>query len=249
MCNIGYIKLHRKIVDWEWYDDINTKVLFIHILLMANYEDKRWHGELVKRGSFITSYQTLATQTGLSVQQVRTSIKKLLSTNDITKVISNKNTVIIVPNYDLYQSEQQASEQDNNKVPTNEQQTTNNQVNTQLTTTKKEKNIKNNKNIKENITKEKKETYVSLISDYTSNELLVSALKDFVEMRKNMKGFTIRAMQLALSSLDKIAVDDDTKIAIVNQSIENSWKSFYPLKDKTLKQKGETGNNWSFLDV
>ena len=139
----GFIKLHRKIIDWEWYDDINTKTLFIHILLMANYEDRKWHGETVKRGSFLTSYQTLATQTGLTMQQVRTSIKKLLSTNDITKVTSNKNTVIIVPNYNLYQSVQQTEEQTNNIEETNEQHSNNIQV----TTTK---NIKNKKNIKNN---------------------------------------------------------------------------------------------------
>lgn len=138
----GFIKLHRKIIDWEWYDDINTKTLFIHILLMANYEDRKWHGETVKRGSFLTSYQTLATQTGLTMQQVRTSIKKLLSTNDITKVTSNKNTVIIVPNYNLYQAVQQTEEQTNNIEETNEQHSNNIQV----TTTKNIKNKKNKKN-------------------------------------------------------------------------------------------------------
>lgn len=139
----GYIKLHRKIIDWEWYDDINTKTLFIHILLMVNFEDKKWRGELVKRGSFITSYQSLATQTGLTAQQVRTSLKKLITTNDVTKVTSNKNTVIIVPNYNLYQSLQQADEHTNNNEVTIKQQTSNKQV----TTTKNEKNKKNEKNI------------------------------------------------------------------------------------------------------
>ena len=51
--NDGFIKLHRKIIDWEWYDDINTKTLFIHILLMANFEDKKWHGETVKEVVFL----------------------------------------------------------------------------------------------------------------------------------------------------------------------------------------------------
>lgn len=139
----GYIKLHRKIVDWEWYDDINTKTLFIHILLMANFEDKRWHGELVKRGSFLTSYQSLSVQTGLSVQEIRTSIKKLISTNDITKISNKKNTLIIVPNYNLYQDNQQSIEQSDNITSTNNQQSSNKQP----TTTNNDKNIKNEKNI------------------------------------------------------------------------------------------------------
>ena len=36
--NDGFIKLHRKIVDWEWYDDINRNFRFIyHLLLKANF--------------------------------------------------------------------------------------------------------------------------------------------------------------------------------------------------------------------
>ena len=46
-----------------------------------------------------------------------------------------------------------------------------------------------------------------------------------------MKGFTTRSLTLALSTLDKLANDDETKIKIVNQSVENSWKSFYQLKN------------------
>lgn len=39
----GYITIHRKIVDWEWYKDIPTRVLFEHLLLTANWKDKKWH--------------------------------------------------------------------------------------------------------------------------------------------------------------------------------------------------------------
>lgn len=48
-----------------------------------------------------------------------------------------------------------------------------------------------------------------------------------------MKGFTVRALELALSKLDKLAQDDQTKIKIVNQSIEQSWKGFFPIKQKS----------------
>ena len=77
-----------------------------------------------------------------------------------------------------------------------------------------------------------KETYVSIIESYTSNEELKSALEDYVEMRKKVKGFTTRALKLNLSSLDKLAFDDYTKIEIVNQSIEKTWKGFYALKNQ-----------------
>ena len=50
----GWIKLHRKILDWEWYDDINTKVLFLHLLLTANHEEQKWRGKIIERGQLIT---------------------------------------------------------------------------------------------------------------------------------------------------------------------------------------------------
>lgn len=99
----------------------------------------------------------------------------------------------------------------------------------------KEKELELKKELESEKKKEKRETYVSILDSYTSNETLKSSLNDFLEMRKKMKGFTTRAFQLALNQLDKLAKDDNKKIKIVNQSIMNSWKSFYELKEETNK--------------
>ena len=88
---------------------------------------------------------------------------------------------------------------------------------------------------KEKEEKEKRETYVSILDSYTSNDSLKSSLNDFIEMRKKMKGFTTRAFKLALNKLDELSNDDKEKIKIVNQSVMNSWKSFYELKEETNK--------------
>lgn len=88
---------------------------------------------------------------------------------------------------------------------------------------------------KEKEEKEKRETYVSILDSYTSNDSLKSSLNDFIEMRKKMKGFTTRAFKLALNKLDELSNDDEEKIKIVNQSVMNSWKSFYELKEETNK--------------
>jgi len=50
----GFVKLYRSMLKWEWYDDINVKVLFLHLLLKANYEDKRWRGIEIKKGEIVT---------------------------------------------------------------------------------------------------------------------------------------------------------------------------------------------------
>ena len=92
--------------------------------------------------------------------------------------------------------------------------------------------------------KKKKETYKSIVSRYTQNSLLVSSLNDYIEMRKKIKGFTTRALELALAKLDKLANDDEEKIAIVNQTIENSWKGFFPLKGEYKTARKEITPDW-----
>ena len=87
---------------------------------------------------------------------------------------------------------------------------------------------------KEKVKKEKKpkETHNSIIENYTINEDLREALKSFVEMRKELKKpITIKGLKIALGKLDKMALDDLTKIDIVNQSIEGSWSGLFPLRN------------------
>lgn len=129
----GYIGLYRKIRDWEWYTDINTKVLFIHLILSVNHCDKNWRGQLIKRGQFISSFENLASATGLTVQEVRTALDKLILTKDIIKVSTNKHSTITVTNYNLYQDFGSV----NSKQVTNKQQTNNKQS----TTTKELKEL------------------------------------------------------------------------------------------------------------
>ena len=78
----------------------------------------------------------------------------------------------------------------------------------------------------------KKESVQSVIAEYTENKDLQDALHDFVEMRnKARKPLTARAMKLSLNKLNELALDDVTKIAIVNQSIVHSWSTFYKLQN------------------
>ena len=132
--NRGWVKLHRSILDWEWWDEPNTTRLFIYCILKANPADRQWHGQTIERGSFVTSLNTLAKDTGLTVQQTRTALNRLISTNNLTSKSTNKITKITVYNYERYQelqqtkqhTNQQALQQTNNKPITNEQQTDNN---------------------------------------------------------------------------------------------------------------------------
>lgn len=110
-----------------------------------------------------------------------------------------------------------------------------------INTNKQSTNKQNTKELNTNEYKEKnikKESVNSVISEYTENKDLQDALHDFVDMRtKARKPLTVRAMKLSLNELDKLAVDDMTKIAIVNQSIVHSWLTFYKLQNNNGGQR------------
>lgn len=99
----GWIKLYRKLADWEWYDEPNTKIVFIDLLLHANHKERKWRGETVEAGSLVTSIGAIAERNGLSTKQVRTAIAHLEKTGEITKKRASKNTTLIVLNYKRYQ--------------------------------------------------------------------------------------------------------------------------------------------------
>lgn len=102
-------------------------------------------------------------------------------------------------------------------------------INNTFNNTYKEKNIK-------------KESIKDIVTNYTDNTELVESLESFVDMRKQMKKpLTDRAMKLSLKTLDKLALDDFTKIDIVNQSIEHGWLTFYALQSNKQKTREEMG--------
>ena len=131
----GWIKIHRQIIDWEWFTDTTTFRVFLQLLLKANHKEKKYRGMVLKVGTIITSRDILALETRLSVQQVRTALDKLKSTNEITIKTSSQGTIIEVVNYSKYQL---ATNEVTNKQPTSNQQ---------VTTNKNEKKEKNEKEV------------------------------------------------------------------------------------------------------
>jgi hypothetical protein len=88
--------LQREIINWEWYTDVNTCKLFLHCLLKVNYRQKKWQGIVINKGEFITSYEKLAVETGLTVSKVRTALSKIKGTNHIKVETTTTHTKIII---------------------------------------------------------------------------------------------------------------------------------------------------------
>lgn len=98
-----YIKLYRSLLEWEWYKNINTKVLFIHMLLKTNWKDGKFEGKVIPRGSFVSSLAKLAEETELTIREVRTAILHLETSGELTIKRYSKYSVFTIKNYTLYQ--------------------------------------------------------------------------------------------------------------------------------------------------
>ena len=143
----GYIKLYKKFKNWAFYKDHNTKILFIHLLLSANYKANKWQKMTIKPGQILTSVNTLSNETGLSVQQIRTALKKLKDNNEITSKATNKNTLVTLCNWAFYQNcEQQATNKATNEQQAKQQtkRATSNKQNNNITIIKSDNYNNNN---------------------------------------------------------------------------------------------------------
>lgn len=86
----GWIKLHRNLKEWEYYDDHNATRLLIHLLVSVNYEDKKWKDTIIKAGTMVSSWQNLAHETGLSLKQIRLAMSKLERVGEAVRQVAGK---------------------------------------------------------------------------------------------------------------------------------------------------------------
>lgn len=98
-----FVKIDRNITRWGWYKDGNTMRVFLHLVLTANIRDCVFEGVTIHRGEVATSYSSISSALGLSIQNVRTAINHLKSTSEITSKQYTKFSVFTVLNYDMYQ--------------------------------------------------------------------------------------------------------------------------------------------------
>ncbi len=246
----GFIKIHRKMLTWGWYSDSVTKVVFLHLILTANFRDKEWRGITIRSGQVVTSYSRLAADLGFSVQQIRTAIKKLVATGEITSNATSKYTIITVANWGKYQVFSDEENNQNNEQTTNNQQTSNKQATNkqqasnkqatnkqqQLKNDKKDKNEKNDKKDKKDkkyICADAREMFFPL------DEKLDQTFRAFIRHREAIGDrMTEYAAKLMIGKLEKMTADNNERIMILEESMMNGWKGIFPLKNQQKKNSG-----------
>ena len=142
----GFVKLFRKLVDWKYAQFPNAVALWVHILIRANWKDGYFMGVPIPRGSFATSLQRLAGETGMNVSTVRRWLKKFEDDKQIERIVTQRCTIIKVSNYRDYQDI--SEEGVNTPVNTLMNKQMNNQVNTQVNNNRRSKEEKEIKKVR-----------------------------------------------------------------------------------------------------
>lgn len=199
----------------------NAKLLYGEITALCNEKGYCWATNQYFAELYNVSDRTIKNWISQLVDKgyIQRSVKYREGTKEIEQrklFIGSENNFTTIGNY-------VPDPQENNFTTPSEKNFLDN--NTSINNTFNNTNIYKEKNIK-------KESVNSVIAEYTENKDLQDALHDFVDMRtKARKPLTVRAMKLSLNQLDNLAVDDVTKIAIVNQSIVHTWSTFYKLQN------------------
>lgn len=118
----GFITLHRQVLSSAIWQNINDWRLAETLLLLANFKPSEFlsqNGEIVKvgRGELVRKVESLEKASGLSRQNIRTSLKHLKNAQFLTMKVTKTFHQIKITNYDKFQSQENlANHQSNHRL-------------------------------------------------------------------------------------------------------------------------------------
>lgn len=219
----GHLRLSRDILNWGWYSDPNTRAVFFHLLLTANWEEKEYLGYKIKRGQAVVGLFALADILGISVRNVRTALEHLKSTSEVTIKTTNKFSIVTVCNFERWQGQQtetdKQTDKQTDKRPTNDRQTTDKP----LTTPKEIEEIK----------KEIKEEYTTLLS---------SAKSEFLRVKEDMQ----REIDGLKAELDKASKERKQRAKPIPRTLGGFARAAF---EEYYKRQTGIDYVWSAMDA
>lgn len=260
----GWITLHRKFQDWEWYTAPNHAFLFVHLLLKANHKSGKWRGHNYKRGDVLTSLSKLSEETGLSKQNIRTILKNLANTGEVNTLPNTKLTHLSICKYDTYQNKDELP----NTLPNTELTQSQHSPNTVLTTNNNDNNYNNDNNdnnIKDSLSDDKSSDAAHWLKKANpvylrdcENFYKILMEKDKITKSQNWKTKTWHDGFRLLIESDGVDYDKEFK-PVMNFYIKNIGKQFCPeayspttvrtkwvkLRDYMNKEKNKPNSNLS----
>lgn len=254
MAEGNWIKLYKKMIDDPAFVNSTgpqVKVLFT-VMFLAAWTTKKWdvlgHEFTIQPGEVFISAYELARRAGDDVSRdvVRKALVRFEKLGFWTLKRTHRGVLIHIVNWRKYQLSDE--EQTPEETPSSPQAAPTNK--------KESKNSKNVRREEYNTPlppKGGKGGVASLFEKFSGdNQELLSALKEWQEMRKRMKKpLTEKAAELNLKDLQKLSGGDERQMAaIVLQSIKHGWQGFYVLKEaQTPRAAPQSSQNMEdFLD-
>lgn len=234
----GWIKIHRKILDWEWYSDVNTKSVFLHLLLTANTTDRDYRGCVIKRGEVLVSISQLSNDLGISCKAVRTALEHLERTKEIGKrsgkPIGINSSIVTICKFDDYNPKEQSRGKPNGK-PIGKPRANQGQT--------PEEKVSPIPPLKEDIQELKNPPIIPPrgygdfdFSFVESN--FINPFFDWLEYKSDRgeKYKSDKSIRAAYNRLVSLSSGNTIEaVAIVEQSIANNWQGLFEIKDKSNK--------------
>jgi hypothetical protein len=225
---------YRKRNQNRIYSQGDNNISRVDLIILANYEDTRfckrgiWID--VKRGELAWSEKALAARWQWSRGKVDAFLEWLKTEHQIEHQKTKLTTLISIVNYEKYQNIEQQNEhqtgQQNDIKPDN-----------RMT---HRKNIKNTKNIEEDILKEKNKKENPQISDVIwpfSSERFLKTWDTWIQYRNERKiaKYQPTGLQACLKMLAEDSEgDEETAIKMIENAIAKSWQGIFPLKNQQI---------------
>ena len=223
----GWIKLHRSLLEWEWWDDHNASRLLIFLLVSANYEEKKWKGITIKPGSLVTSFDKLANALGMTKKQVRSSMQKLENSGEVARERAREGQLVTLVKWEKLQG---WGEQEGTHLGTLRAREGHDEG-TQRATTKESKEYKEGKEVKK-----EQEVFLPFQTDVFRSQWQL-----WKQYRKQQHRFTYKSPaseQAALTELGKMSGSQEKKaIAILHHTMAHGWRGFVEPKEEDNSAK------------
>lgn len=225
----GWVSVYRELLDKPiWITSTpEQKTILMTLMLMANHKDAEWEfkGEkfVVKKGQMITSLESIVAKCGkgVTMQNVRTALKRFEKYGFLTNESTNKNRLITLVNWEVYQHSDDETNKQTNKQLTSNQQATNKQLTTN-----------NNNNNKDNVKNELKPS-IDFESEF---EMFWSIYKKKTDKKNAFAKFKIARKK---HSLEKIL--EGTSQYMRQCEIKNTAKNY--IKGPAVFLHGENFND------
>lgn len=126
---MGFVKISDDLTNWAWISDPKTVYIYVRLLLGAAWTETDYRNVHLKRGQIAISQRDFAEKCGVTYQELRTILNRLISTHKITQSTTHKFSIITLNDYDCNtQSLTQSStenQRDSNAITTRCQRNSN----------------------------------------------------------------------------------------------------------------------------